>query len=158
MSTLPGSDFADSSLGREPEEHGGGARRGEENAEALAIGWIEAWIRMDMDWLRQRLSPDFVHISPFGTLEGREHYLETVEPMARKSVMELTIRQVIASGDRAAIWFENRTPEGVVPSCDWLLVEEGTIREIRSFYDTVKIRGVLSPSEQTGLEGEDGSS
>lgn len=30
--------------------------------------------------------------------------------MARKSVVELTVKEVIASGDRAAVWFENRAP------------------------------------------------
>jgi len=53
-----------------------------ERSAELAVGWIEAWIRMDMEWLRQRLAPDFVHVSPFGRLEGRESYLATVEPMA----------------------------------------------------------------------------
>ena len=48
--------------------------------------WLEAWIKMDLEWLRQPLAPDFVHVSPLGRLEGRESHLATVEPMARKSV------------------------------------------------------------------------
>jgi hypothetical protein len=43
--------------------------------------------------------------------------------MARKSIMELTVKDVIASGNQAAVWFENRTPKGVVESCDWVRVE-----------------------------------
>lgn len=124
-----------------------------EHAAALAVGWIEAWIRMDMAWLRETLAPDFVHISPFGRLEGRDFYLATVEPMARKSVVELRIKDVIASGDQAAIWFENKTARGVVDSCDWVRVENGAITEIRSFYDSGLIREILSPSEQQGLSG-----
>jgi ketosteroid isomerase-like protein len=124
-----------------------------ERSAELAVGWIEAWIRMDLAWLRERLTPDFVHISPFGKLEGRDHYLATVEPMARKSVMALVIKDVIASGDHAAVWFENRTPNGVVDSCDWVRIEGNRITQIRSFYDTTKIRGVLSSDEQKGLEG-----
>lgn len=126
-----------------------------ERAAELATGWIQAWIRMDMDWLRERLAPDFVHTSPFGRLEGRDAYLETVEPMARKSVMELTIRDVIASGDRAAVWFENRTPNGPVPTCDWVHVEGDMIGEIRSFYDTTAVREALSPEQQERLYGGD---
>lgn len=49
----------------------------------LARGWIEAWIRMD------------------------------IEPLARKSVQELTIKEVIESGSQAAIWFENQKPNNV---------------------------------------------
>jgi ketosteroid isomerase-like protein len=119
----------------------------------LARGWIEAWIRMDMDWLRETLAADFVHVSPFGRFDDRESYLAAVEPMARKSVAELVIREVIASGDRAAIRFENRTPRGVVESVDWVRVEDGRIREIRSFYDSAKIREVLSPEDQETLDG-----
>ncbi len=124
-----------------------------ERSAELARGWIEAWIRMDMEWLRERLAPDFVHTSPFGRLEGRDPYLATVEPMARKSVQELVIRDVIASGNQAAIWFENRTPNGVVQSCDWVRVENDRIEEVRSFYDSAAVRDVLSPSEQESLGG-----
>jgi len=124
-----------------------------ERSAELAVGWIEAWVKMDMEWLRQRLAPDFVHVSPFGRLEGRESYLATVEPMARKSVMGLKVKNVIASGNQAAVWFENRTPKGVVESCDWLRVENDLIKEIRSFYDSAAIREVLSPAEQESLGG-----
>ncbi len=124
-----------------------------ERSAELARGWIEAWIRMDMEWLRERLAPDFVHTSPFGRLEGRDPYLATVEPMARKSVQELVIRDVIASGNQAAIWFENRTSNGVVQSCDWVRVENDRIEEVRSFYDSAAVRDVLSPSEQESLGG-----
>ncbi len=119
----------------------------------LARGWIEAWIRMDLDWLRRRLAPDFVHVSPFGRFEDRESYLATVTPMARKSVVELRIKNVIASGNQAAVWFENRTPNGVVDSCDWVRVENDQIREIRSFYDSTMIREVLPPADQESLGG-----
>ena len=122
-------------------------------AKELATGWIEAWIRMDMDWLRRHLAPDFVHTSPFGRFEDRESYLAAVEPAARKSVAELVIREVIADGDRAAIWFENRTEAGAVDSCDWVRVENGVIREIRSFYDSVKVREALSAEDQESLDG-----
>ena len=124
-----------------------------ESSAELARGWIEAWTRMDVQWLRERLAPDFVHTSPFGRLEGRESYLETVEPMARKSVQELDIKQIIATGDQAAVWFENRTASGVVPSCDWIRTRDGLITEIQSFYDSEKVREVLSPDEQRELDG-----
>jgi len=122
-----------------------------ERSAELAVGWIEAWRRMDMAWLKERLAPDFVHTSPFGRLEGRDFYLETVAPMAQKSVQELKIKDVIASKGQAAVWFENRTPEGVIPSCDWVRVEHDLIKEIQSFYDSTKVREVLSPDEQNNL-------
>ena len=122
-----------------------------DRAEELARGWIEAWVRMDIEWLRSHLAEDFVHTSPFGRLAGRDHYLQTVEPMARKSVQRLDIKAVIAQGDEAAIWFENVTGAGAVPSCDWVRVRDGRIAEIQSFYDSAPVREVLSPDEQAGL-------
>lgn len=122
-----------------------------ERSAELALGWIEAWIRMDMEWLRRHLAPDFVHVSPFGRLEGRDAYLEVVEPMARKCVVELVVKDVVATGDQAAVRFENRTLNGVVESCDWLQVEDDCIKEIRSFYDSAAIREVLSPADQKSL-------
>lgn len=120
---------------------------------ALANGWITAWKSFDMDWLRKHLSPDFVHVSPFGRFEDRDTYLAAIEPMARKSVAELTILHTIATGDHAAIRFENRTAKGVVESCDWVRVRGDTIVEIRSFYDPAKIREILTVAEQSGLDG-----
>lgn len=122
-----------------------------ERSGELARLWIESWNTMDMDWLRRQLAPDFVHTSPFGRLAGRDHYLATVEPMARKSVTDLRIVDVIASGDRSAIWFDNITPNGPVPSCDWLRIENDLIKEIQSFYDSSRIREVLSADEQESL-------
>lgn len=119
----------------------------------LAVGWIEAWIRMDIEWLRERLAPDFVHVSPFGRFEDRESYLAAVEPLARKSVVELVVKEVIASGDQAAVRFENRTAKGVVETCDWVRVEDDLIKEIRSFYDSAMIRELLSPAEEESLDG-----
>ena len=116
--------------------------------EALARGWIEAWKTFDMAWLRRALAPDFVHVSPLGRVEGRDTYLELVEPMARKSVSELEVLETVVSGDRAVVRFENRTPRGVVESCDWVRVEGDTIREIRSFYDPTRIREILPPDDQ----------
>lgn len=124
-----------------------------ERSAELARGWIDAWTRLDMQWLRQRLVPDFVHVSPFGRLEGRESYLETVEPLARKSVMELAVKEVIATGDQAAVWFQNQTAGGVVETCDWIRVEDGRIKEIRSFYDSAPVREILSPADQDSLDG-----
>jgi hypothetical protein len=108
---------------------------------------------MDMAWLREHLAPGFVHTSPFGRLEGRDAYLATVEPMARKSVTKLSIKGIVADGDQAAVWFENTTPKGVIPTCDWLRFEGGLIQEIRSFYDPSPVRETLTPAEQESLGG-----
>lgn len=104
------------------------------DAKKLARGWIEVWGRDDPSTLP--LADDFVHVSPFGKIEGREKYLELVRPMAKGNVTSLTIQDVIADGDRACVSYLMDTPNGTVACCDWVLVADGRITSVRSYYDS----------------------
>ena len=117
----------------------------------LAQGWINAWINMDIAWLEKHLADNFIHTSPYGRLEGKTHYLKTVIPLARKSVNELIIIDVTGNENKAVIWFENHTPAGAIPSCDWLETQGEKILSIQSFYDASKVSQVLSEDEQKSL-------
>ena len=119
----------------------------------LARGWIEAWIRMDLDWLRMNLALDFRHTSPFGRLEGRDTYLDTVAAVARAHEHELVITDVVAEGDRAAVCFENRTPQGTVPTCDWVTVARDRIVAVHSYCDSTLLREILTATDLRGLGG-----
>lgn len=119
----------------------------------LARHWIEAWNRMDLDWLRGALHDDFVHESPFGKIQGREHYLGTVAPIASRHVHKLDVQQVIAEGQQATVWFDNHTPQGIVPACDWISISDGRIASVHSFYDSTLIREVLSARDLRQLHG-----
>lgn len=99
----------------------------------LARIWIECWNEGTPDLIP--LAEDFSHTSPFGRVDGREDYLEWVKPLAAENVTELTIHRVIESEDQAAIHFEMETPAGPIQVCDWVVAENGEIREIHSFYD-----------------------
>lgn len=107
----------------------------------IARTWLRAWDTGDLTLLR--LTPDFVHTSPFGRIEGAEEYLRIVEPMSRKSVLRITIRDVIEAEGRAAITYDLETPAGTVEACDWVFVEDGRIREVNSYYDSVTNRAAL---------------
>ncbi len=107
----------------------------------LARLWLRAWDSGDLSLLR--LAPDFVHTSPFGRFEGAEEYLRVVEPMSRKSVRGITVKEVIEGEGRAAITYEVETPAGTVEACDWVFVQDGLIREVNSYYDSVKNRAAL---------------
>lgn len=108
-----------------------------------ARAWYSAWSTFDLDALRELLAEDFAHSSPLGRLEGRDHYLATVEPMARQSVAELVVHEIVEEGAVAVARFTNRTPEGDVPSVDWLRVEAGRIVEVQSYYDASDVRATL---------------
>ena len=86
----------------------------------LARTWLRAWDTQDLSLLR--LAPDFVHTSPFGRIEGAEEYLRIVEPMSRKSVQKIVVKDVLEGDGRAAITYEVETPKGNVEACDWVFV------------------------------------
>ena len=118
-----------------------GGQQMRESPESLARAWLRAWDTGDLSLLR--LAPHFVHTSPFGRIEDAEEYLRVVEPMSRKSVLGITVRDVISGEDRAAITYELETPKGTVEACDWVFVENGRIREVNSYYDSAVNRAAL---------------
>ena len=108
------------------------------SAETLARTWIERWSEGAPDLIP--LAEGFTHTSPYGRVSGREKYLEWVKPMAARNVTKLTIRRTLAQGNQAAIHFEMQTPTGPIEVCDWVVVDDGQIAEIHSFYDATDLR------------------
>lgn len=107
------------------------------NAKQLARQWIEIWDKGDPMTLP--LADDFVHMSPFGKLEGREKYLDVIRPMAAQNVVSLHIQDVIGEDDQACVTFTMDTPHGPVPCCDWVTVAGGKILSVNSYYDSREI-------------------
>lgn len=107
------------------------------SAETLARVWITCWNEGTPDDIP--LAENFVHTSPFGRVEGREKYLAWVKPLAKQNVTELRILRTLAGPNEAVIHFEMQTPKGTIQVCDWVVVEDGQIREIHSFYDATSL-------------------
>ena len=107
-------------------------------AEKLARTWIEMWQAGTPDDIP--LAENFVHTSPFGRLEGREFYLETIKPASKKNVAELKILKTLGNDHEAVIQFEMYTAGGMIPCCDWVMVEGDQITAIHSFYDATTLR------------------
>ncbi len=112
-----------------------------ESPAEMAKTWLRAWDSGDLNLLR--LAPDFVHTSPFGRFEGSQEYLRVVEPMSKKSVNSIHIKDVIEGDGRAAITYVVRTPAGDVEACDWVFVKDGLIVEVNAYYDSVTNREAL---------------
>ena len=108
------------------------------SAETLARVWIERWNEGTPDLIP--LAENFTHTSPFGRVEGRQTYLDWVKPLAKQNVTELRILRTLSSSNEAVIHFEMQTPKGSIQGCDWVVVEDGQITEIHSFYDATGLR------------------
>lgn len=109
-----------------------------DSAETLAKVWIERWNEGAPD--RIPLAEDFTHTSPFGRIEGRRKYLDRVKPLAAKNVTRLRVIRTVSRANDAAIHFEMHTPKGIIQVCDWIVVKDGQITEIHSFYDATGLR------------------
>ncbi len=107
-------------------------------AEALARIWIERWNEGTPDLIP--LAEDFTHTSPYGRVTGRQTYLDWVKPMAARNVTQLRILRTLSSSNEAVIHFEMQTPKGLIQVCDWIVVADGQITEIHSFYDATELR------------------
>ena len=102
------------------------------SAHQLAMDWINAWITGDLSLLK--LAEDFSHTSPFGTLEGRKHYLDTIIPAYEQNVAEIEFQEIIADENRAVLRFLAKGPDGVTPTTEWIYCSDGVIKSIVSYY------------------------
>lgn len=79
------------------------------------------------------LTEDFTHTSPYGTINGRERYLEMVIPMAKQNFANLTIEDVLVSGSQSVVRYNNRMAGAIdVPSGDWLEFVDGELARVWS--------------------------
>lgn len=109
-------------------------------AEQLARLWIDCWNEGRPDDIP--LAEDFTHSSPYGTVSGREAYLEWVKPLAAANVADLRVIRVLGGKEEAAIWFEMDSGERVVKTVDWVQVRGSEIASIQSFYDPTGLKGI----------------
>ena len=91
--------------------------------------WFKAFRQKDISLLQ--LAEDFVHVSPFGEIRGREIYLDLIRqnPDAFFSPT-IDIIDVLEDGDRFAV----RYLLNGNPSCDCIYVRDDQIAEIHSYY------------------------
>ena len=105
-----------------------------EEVERLTREWILVWTEGDPRTLP--LAQDFEHISPYGRIQGRDHYLDLVIPAAKENVGRLTIRDVIASADQGVVRYVMESPSGeTMEACDWLWFRAGKLIRVHAYYE-----------------------
>jgi len=111
-----------------------GCQMTEQEVGRLTRQWILVWNGGDPASLP--LAHDFQHTSPYGHIEGRERYLEWVVPLAKENVAELTIDDVLVSGNQSVIRYRNRLASGeTIHACDWLTFADGKLAQVRAYYE-----------------------
>lgn len=111
-----------------------GCAMNEREVDRLTRQWILVW--NDGDPTTLPLAPDFKHTSPYGHIEGRDRYLEWVLPLAKENVAELTVEDVLVSGNQSAVRYRNHLSSGeTIRACDWLTFSDGKLAQVRAYYE-----------------------
>lgn len=98
--------------------------------------WFSCWETGAINELP--VTENFSHTSPFGTITPKSRYIEIVEKN-KKEFLEnkLTVTKQIKEGQNVCVQFEQKnTATGLeMTVCEWYVIEDNLIKEIRSFYN-----------------------
>lgn len=98
---------------------------------AVVDAWFGAFRTRDVSKLEHLLADDFVHVSPFGEVRGKDVYLEMVRQNPTiffSRVIEIV--DVVESHDRCAV----RYRVGGMSACEVLYVRGGRLSEVQAYY------------------------
>ncbi|REJ76052.1 MAG: nuclear transport factor 2 family protein [Acidobacteria bacterium] len=102
--------------------------------EELVRDWFAKW--ESGDYLDLPLSDDFSHTSPYGTISGKEVYLEIAGSNRDKFLgNEFEFHDEIFEGERACIRYKITNPAFAMEVTEWLYAENGLLKEIVSYYN-----------------------
>ncbi len=105
----------------------------------LVTSWFNLWEKGAFEDLP--LSPDFRHTSPFGTIEGKETYLELVRSNRDKFLgYHFEIQDTIYEKTKAAIRYVAVQDEFRLEVSEWHYAKDDKIMEIIAYYHIGEIR------------------
>ena len=107
-----------------------------ENLHPVLEKWFSCWRNGNVEDLP--IADDFIHTSPFGTIESKSRYMEIVLKNKKDFLgNSLNVTRQIREGNQVCVQFEQKNEntglEMVV--CEWYHIEGSQIKEIRSFYN-----------------------
>lgn len=101
---------------------------------ALVGKWFEKWTQGD--YLNLPIADDFKHTSPFGTISGKQAYIDLVKANEGKFLGQtFHIHDALYEDDKACVRYTAK--QGANFSLDvseWYYFKDGLIREIVAYY------------------------
>lgn len=114
------------------------------NTEQLIQNWFEVWENGDFENIP--VSEDFVHTSPYGTIEGRDAYLNLVATNREKFLgHSFKIHDIIMEGDRACVRYSGIKGDFQLEVSEWHYIRNEEIVEIVAYYN---IEGEISEARK----------
>ena len=102
--------------------------------------WFEKWD--NGDYLNLPISENFKHTSPFGTIEGKQTYLDLVKDNEDKFLGQtFALHDAIYEKDRACVRYTaNQGKDFSLEVSEWYYVKDCLIEEIVAYYHIGEIR------------------
>ena len=104
------------------------------NIQELVHTWFELWKTGDFEALP--LADDFIHMSPYGKVAGKEAYLDLAR--ANKEAFtgnKFEIHDTLFGDQHACIRYTMVSPTGTLQVSEWIYEKEGLISEIIAYYN-----------------------
>ena len=106
----------------------------------LVKEWFNKW--ESGEYLKLRLSDNFKHTSPFGTIDGKETYLNLVRDNEDKFLGHtFTIHDIIEGDGKACVRYTtNQGTDFSMDVSEWFYIKDDKIDQIFSYYHIGEIR------------------
>lgn len=118
--------------------------RGSKDLKALALSYLDAVGKKELDRLDDLLAPDLAFRGPSMT---RSTARDFVGALARLGAIHVRndVRRVFVDGDDVCVIYDfvTDTPAAALPMVEWLHFHEGRIRAIDLYYDRVPWKTVM---------------
>ncbi|MDX1476797.1 MAG: nuclear transport factor 2 family protein [Saprospiraceae bacterium] len=106
---------------------------------AIISDWFSRW--GEGDYHNLPISEDFRHTSPFGTIEGKQAYLDLVKANEDKFLgYHFEIHDSIFEEDRACVRYTAVQGDFRLDVSEWHYLRDGLIGEIIAYYHIGEIR------------------
>ncbi len=100
----------------------------------LVETWFASWEAGDVQEIP--VDPDFRHVSPYGTIEGRDAYLSLVEANLDSFLgHRFEIRDALYESDRACVRYTTSKGDWSMEVAEWFYLGHDRIGEIVSYYN-----------------------
>ena len=117
------------------------------NNEAIALAYLDAVAKKDLDRVAALVSADVKFVGPVQSYNGPQDLVDAFRRISSIHVRS-DIRRVFSDGDEVCVIYDFVTDTaGTLPTIEWLRVRDGRIQSIHLFYDQVpwlKIREELA--------------
>lgn len=107
------------------------------NPEAIALAYLDAVGAKDLARVEALVHPEIRFVGPASNLTGVQDLLAAFRRIGAVHVRN-DIKRVFSDGNEVCVIYDFVTDAiGVVPTIEWLRIENGRIRSVNLYYDQV---------------------